>query len=106
MLQWPPILAKVQPYQRVQVTKRWDFGTSEIRIILLHEFKICRSAAETNRNIISAWGKRPFQNVIRADGSKNVATAIPALEMGRGRPSVVDDDHLKSIIEADTNIAT
>ncbi|UYV77579.1 hypothetical protein LAZ67_15001619 [Cordylochernes scorpioides] len=26
MLQWPPILAKVQPHQRVQVTKR-DSGT-------------------------------------------------------------------------------
>ncbi|UYV67479.1 hypothetical protein LAZ67_5000858 [Cordylochernes scorpioides] len=78
------------------------------RIILLHEFKLGHNAAETNRNVISAWGKgatsertirRCFEKILNGDISLGD-------EEGRGRPFVVDNDQLKAIIEADTRKTT
>ncbi|UYV61863.1 SETMAR [Cordylochernes scorpioides] len=69
MLQWLPILAKVQPHQQAQGT--------------------------TSESTTRRW----FEKFPNGDTSLGD-------EEGRGRPSVVDNDQLKTIIEADTRKTT
>ena len=75
----------------------------QIRTIFLYEFKLRRTAAETARNLNDAFGegtanKRTVQLWFRKfrDGDLSLED-----EEGRGRPSAVDNDQLKAIIEAD-----
>jgi [histone H3]-lysine36 N-dimethyltransferase SETMAR len=80
----------------------------EIRIILLHEFKLGHSAAEATRNINSAWGndtvadrtaRRWFQQF--SDGDFNLEDSE-----GRGRDPKLDDDQLKELVESDPRQST
>ncbi|UYV71399.1 SETMAR [Cordylochernes scorpioides] len=83
-------------------------GCSDLRkyVILLHEFKLGRSATETTRNIISAWGKGVISERKTRRWFEKFRNGDTSLREGRGRPSVVDDDYLKSIIDVDTNNTT
>ena len=76
-------------------------NNKEIRLILLHEFKLGHKAAEATQNINKAWGedtaheraaRRWFQKFRSGDVSLKD-------EEGRGRPSTVEDDHLKALVE-------
>ena len=80
----------------------------QIRTIFLYEFKLRRTAAETARNLNDAFGegtanKRTVQLWFRKfrDGDLSLED-----EEGRGRPSAVDNDQLKAIIEADPRKTT
>jgi len=80
----------------------------QIRTIFLYEFKLRRTAAETARNLNDAFGegtanKRTVQLWFRKfrDGDLSLED-----EEGRGRPSAVDNDQLKVIIEADPRKTT
>lgn len=78
----------------------------EIRVILLHEFKLGHNAAEAARNIIRVWGegtttertaRRWFEQFRKGDFN------IEDKE-GRGRSSEVDDHQLKAMIEENPSL--
>jgi transposase len=78
----------------------------EIRIIYLYEFKLGHIAAEATRNINTAFGKgtvserttrRWFEKFCSGD------TNLDNLPRGHA-PSVIDDEVLKEMIEADTRL--
>ena len=68
---------------------------------MLHEFKLGHNAAETHRNIIKAWGsdttsERTVQRWF--DKFRSGDTSLEE-ETGRGRPSLVENDQLKALVE-------
>ncbi|RLU16087.1 hypothetical protein DMN91_011845 [Ooceraea biroi] len=78
----------------------------QLRAIFLYEFKLGHKAAEATRNINSAFGQgtanertmqRWFQKFRNRDESLED-------EEGRGRPSTIDNDELKVLVEADPRI--
>lgn len=76
----------------------------QIRAIFLYEFKLGRKAAETARNINDAIGLGTVQERTVQLWFKKFRSGDESLEdeEGRGRPSEVDNDQLRAIIEADT----
>ncbi|UYV82714.1 SETMAR [Cordylochernes scorpioides] len=97
------VLEVLLPVADVTLTNATVATLLEIRIILLHEFKLGHNAAETIQNVISAWGKgttsecttrRWFEKFLNGDTSLGD-------EEGRGRLSLVDNDQLRAIIEVD-----
>lgn len=80
----------------------------EIRIILLHEFKLGHNAAETTRNVNKAWGEDTASKRTTRRWFEKFRSGDTSLEdeEGRGRPSEVDNDELKALIEADPRKTT
>ena len=75
----------------------------QIRAILLYEFKNGRRAADTARNINQVFGLETISERAAQywfsrfrDGNENLED-----EEGRGRPSKIEDDQLKGLIETD-----
>ena len=78
----------------------------DFRKIYFYEFKLGHSAAQTARNINKVWCQgsinqstvqRWFQNFHRGDFSLEN-------EEGRGRPSTIDDDQLKTLVEENPRV--
>ena len=74
----------------------------QIRIILLHEFKLGRKAGEAHENIVKAWGPdvvsiRTTQLWFQKFRSGNMSLED---EPGRGRIRELDDNVLKSVVES------
>jgi histone-lysine N-methyltransferase SETMAR len=74
----------------------------QIRIIMLHEFKLGRKATQAAENIEAAWGAgttctRTVQRWFDRFRSGDLSLEE---EDGRGRPSQVDDDELKALVKA------
>lgn len=74
----------------------------ELRIILLHEFKLGHSVAESIVNINKAWGPNvTSQRTTRRWFAKFRSGDISVEDQDKeGRPSAVDDNKLKEIIAA------
>ena len=77
---------------------------SELSIILLHEFKLGCNAAESIQNIMKAWVEKiTLERTTRRWFKKFIAGNLSLEgEEGRGRLSLIDNDQLRSIIEADS----
>lgn len=80
----------------------------ELRVLLLHEFRLGRKATEATRNICSTMGKdvlsvRTAQHWFHR--FKNGNFELDDLPH-TGRPSEVDIDHLKQLIEEDPRMTT
>ena len=80
----------------------------QIRAIFLYEFKLRRKAAETARNLNQAFGEETAKERTVQHWFNKFRSGDESLEdeEGRGRPSDVDDDHLKAIIEANPHKTT
>lgn len=76
---------------------------SNFRTIYLYEFKLGLSAAQTARNINTVWGKDSVNECTVQRWFKKFRSDDFSLEdkEGRGRPSVMEDDQLKTVIESD-----
>ena len=79
-----------------------------IRVCLLYEFKMGHNATEATRNIISAWGEGSMSEWTARRWFQKFRDGDFSLEdqEGRGRPSTVDHEYLKNIVEADPRITT
>ena len=73
----------------------------DLRLLFLHEFKLGNNASQTTANINRAWGegitsdrtvRRWFQKFRSGDESLKD-------EEGRGRPSNLDNENLRAIVE-------
>ena len=73
----------------------------DLRLLFLHEFKLGNKASQTTANINRAWGegttsdrtvRRWFQKFRSGDESLED-------EEGRGRPSILDNENLRVIVE-------
>ncbi|KZC06802.1 Histone-lysine N-methyltransferase SETMAR [Dufourea novaeangliae] len=75
----------------------------QIRTILLYEYKLGRKAAETARNINQAFGQGTVTERTAQHWFQKFRNGDESLEdaEGRGRPSLIDNDELKAIIESD-----
>ncbi|VDN35483.1 unnamed protein product, partial [Cylicostephanus goldi] len=78
----------------------------DFRLIYYYEFSLGRNATETARNINTVWGEGSVSEwTVRRwfkkfkDGDKNLED-----KEGRGRPSLLDDDHLKTMVEDDPHL--
>ena len=74
----------------------------QIRIIMLHEFKLGRKATQVAENVEQAWGAgtactRTVQRWFNRFRSGDLSLEK---EDGRGRPSQVGDDELKALVKA------
>ena len=74
----------------------------QIRIIMLHEFKLGQKAIQATENIEAAWGAdttctRTVQSWFNHFRSGDLSLEE---EDGQGRPSQVDDDKLKALLKA------
>lgn len=81
---------------------KFMLGKKELRIILLHEFKLGHNAAQTTRNIVEAWGEGSTSERTVRRWFEKFRSGDVSLEdeEGRGRPPAVDNDQLKAIVEA------
>ncbi|EYB98974.1 hypothetical protein Y032_0027g1627 [Ancylostoma ceylanicum] len=75
----------------------------QIRTILLHEFKLGRKAVEAHENIVKAWGPDVVSLRTTQLWFQKFRSGDTSLEdePGRGRIRELDDDALKSLVEAD-----
>ncbi|CAE1234687.1 SETMAR [Acanthosepion pharaonis] len=80
----------------------------QIRTIFLFQFKLGRKAAETARDINDAFGPRSTNERVAQRWFKKFRNGDESLEDedGRGRPTAVDNEHLKALIEADPRKTT
>lgn len=74
---------------------------SQIHLILLYEFKLGNKAAEAARHINRAWGPLTTTERTAQRWFTRFRSGDTSLEEeeGRGRPSSVDDDFLKALVE-------
>lgn len=74
----------------------------QIRTIFLFQFKCGRKAAETARDINNAFGQGTTTERTVQSWFQKFRTGDESLheEEGRGRPSAIDDDDLKALVEA------
>ncbi|XP_017368133.1 histone-lysine N-methyltransferase SETMAR isoform X2 [Cebus imitator] len=84
-------------------TMKMRLDKKQIRAIFLFEFKMGRKAAETTRNINNAFGPGTANERTVQWWFKKFCKGDESLEDEErsGRPSEVDNDHLRAIIEAD-----
>ena len=75
----------------------------DLRQIYYYEFNLKRSAAQTARNINKVWGEGTVNECTVQRWFKKFRNGSICLEdeEGRGRPTVVDKDHLRALVEAD-----
>ena len=80
----------------------------QIRTIFLFQFKLGRKAAETARDINDAFGPGTTNERVAQRWFKKFRNGDESLEDedGRGRPTAVDNEHLKALIEADPRKTT
>ena len=80
----------------------------QIRTIFLFQFKLGRKAAKTARDINDAFGPETTNERVAQRWFKKFCNGDESLkdEEGRGRPSVVNNEHLKALIEADPRKTT
>ncbi|XP_015436815.1 PREDICTED: histone-lysine N-methyltransferase SETMAR-like [Dufourea novaeangliae] len=90
---------KVQLY----LARKVKMENKQIRTILLYEYKLGRKAAETARNINQAFGQGTVTERTAQHWFQKFRNGDDSLEdaEGRGRPSLIDKDELKAIIESD-----
>lgn len=76
---------------------------SNFRNIYLYEFKLGRSASQTAKNINTVWGKGSVNECTVQRWFKKFQHNDFSLEdkKGRGRPSVLKHDQLRTVIESD-----
>ena len=68
----------------------------ELRIILLHKFKLSLNTAEATRNVVEAWGKRTSERSTRLWLEKFRSGNFSLEdEEGRGRSFLIDKDQLR-----------
>ena len=74
----------------------------EIRIILLHEFKLGRNATEAAQNINQAWGPNTLTDRTARNWFVKFRSGDFSLndKEGRGHVSTVDNDVLKATVES------
>ncbi|CAK9826443.1 Histone-lysine N-methyltransferase SETMAR [Anthophora retusa] len=75
----------------------------QVRVIFLYEYKLGHKAAAATRNINSAFGEDTVNERTVQRWFKKFRSGDESLEDedGRGRPSLVDNDQLKALVEAD-----
>ncbi|XP_078053733.1 histone-lysine N-methyltransferase SETMAR-like [Augochlora pura] len=75
----------------------------QVRVIFLYQYKLGHKAAIATRNINSAFGEDAVNEPTVQDWFKKFRSGDKSLEDedGRGRPSLVDNDQLKALVEAD-----
>lgn len=75
----------------------------QIRIIFLYEYKLGHKAAEATRNINRAFGRNTVNERTVHRWFRKFRNGDESLkeEKGRGRHSVVDNDRLKKLVEAE-----
>lgn len=75
----------------------------QIRTIFLYEFKLGTKATETARKINDAFGPNTVHERVVQLWFKKFRSGDESLEdqEGRGRPSAIDNDQLKALVEAD-----
>ncbi|XP_035720907.1 histone-lysine N-methyltransferase SETMAR-like [Vespa mandarinia] len=80
----------------------------KIRIIFLYEYKLGHKASEATRNINNAFGENTVNERTVHRWFKKFRNGDESLEdeEGRGRHSVVDNDQLKTLVEADPHTTT
>ena len=78
-----------------------NMNKSQIHLILLYEFKLGNKAAEAARHINRAWGPLTTTERTAQRWFTRFRSGDTSLEEeeGRGRPSSVDDDFLKALVE-------
>lgn len=74
-----------------------------IRVLLLYDFKFGVKAAESSRRICAAFGDGSVSERTAQDWFKRFREGDTSLEdrPRSGRPSVVDDERLRQMVEAD-----
>ena len=80
----------------------------QMRTIFFYEFKMGHNAAETARNINHVFGQESVSERTIQRWFNKFRNGEESLEDkdGRGRPTVIDDDFLKTIIELDPRKTT
>ena len=80
----------------------------QIRTIFLFQFKLGRKAAETARDINDTFGPGTTNERVAQRWFKKFRNGDESLENedGRGRPTAVDNEHLKTLIESDPRKTT
>ena len=80
----------------------------QIRMIFLFQFKLGRKAAETARDINAAFGPGTTNERVAQRWFKKFHNGDKSLkdEDDRGRPTTVNNEHLKALIEADPRKTT
>ena len=80
----------------------------QIRTIFLFQFKLGRKAAKTAREINDAFGPGTTNERVAQRWFKKYCNGDESLEDedGRGRPTAVNNKHLKALIEADPRKTT
>ncbi|XP_029636835.1 histone-lysine N-methyltransferase SETMAR-like [Octopus sinensis] len=73
----------------------------EMRLLFLHEFKLGHNASLTAANINRAWAEGSTSDHTVRWWFEKFRSGDESLEdqEGRGRPSTLDDQHLKTIVE-------
>lgn len=79
----------------------FTMSKQDFRQIYFYEFKLGRSAAQTARNINVVWGEGSISECTVQRWFQKFRVGDFDLEdkEGRGRPSVVDHDHLRALVE-------
>ena len=80
----------------------------QIRMVFLFQFKQGRKAAERARDVNDAFGPRITNERVAQRWFKKFRNGDESLEDedGRGRPTAIDNEHLKALIEADPRKTT
>ena len=80
----------------------------QIHLILLYEFKLGNNVALAARNINRAWGPLTTNERTSQRWFTRFRSGDTSLEEdeGRGRPSLVDNDHLKELVEENPRTTT
>src|SRR5258708_39718185 len=85
-----------------------NLSRKELRVLLLHEFRLGRKATEAARNIRSTMGKDTLSIRTAQHWFNRFKSGNFELNVSRhsGRPLVVDVDVLKQLIEEDPRLTT
>ncbi|VDO97552.1 unnamed protein product, partial [Heligmosomoides polygyrus] len=77
---------------------------THLRVIMLHEFKLCRSVSEATQNIKMAWGEDSAnERTVRRWYQNSRVGDVDLEDKDRsGRPAKCDDGRLKERVEADS----
>ncbi|CAK9833778.1 Histone-lysine N-methyltransferase SETMAR [Anthophora retusa] len=88
-------------YERYFIDFAMDI--KQVRVIFLYEYKLGHKAAAATRNINSAFGEYTINERTVQHWFKKIRSGDENLEDedDRGRPSLVDNDQLKALVEAD-----
>jgi histone-lysine N-methyltransferase SETMAR len=81
----------------------WNFRSQNRNFVKFYEFKLGRTAAQTERNINKVWDQGSVNESTVQRWFKKFRNGEFDLgdKKGRGRPSEIDDDKLRALVEAD-----